>query len=1320
MKRLSRILLLVLIAFVMLIPTACMIKPETDENGFIFKYDSGSYTLVDYNGEDKVVIVPSSFKGKPVTKIAKEAFAEPTEAELRSRFDFNAWSESKNPDATGWYDKAFYNKVEKVIIPDSVVEIGDFAFNNCSSLDEVILPDTVNTIGSGVFAQCTSLTKINVAGKVDDINELPSSIKNVPDGVFFRCLNLPNLSLPENVETIGKFAFTHCAKLSNISIGNDVFVGVSSSIDGTNYDAELVSIGNYAFQNAFTNLGTTYVSVNMPNSVNYLGDYVFENATGLQGAYLSESITKLGASTFKNCVNLNEKTVDMANITTLGESVFEGCISLTELKLNDKITTISKNAFKGCKGLRVVDLTQYPVTAIGDGAFFDCTSIEELEFNDDIESIGRNAFANCYEIRSVYVGDTISTISAGAFKNCSNLVLYYNTLLPLGSNRAANWVGEGVTEVSGVTKQTLYKDKDNKNNVVAEYVKVSSGNESYYKLTRYTDRLNRYENVDSLSFTIASSINGTPVKTINESAFKKCDGLVSVSFGAGTQITSIGERAFAYAPDLKNVTNWPNITALPKEIFRGCASLESLELPVNIKVVGDYAFADCEKLGSGSGSLSFANVSSFGVGAFSGCKNLTSVSLLGVGVGADYKLSANLFENCENLENIAFATGARIVGIGNSTFKNCTKLNNDNFTLWSTVTEIGESAFEGCASFTYFEISKNVEKIGNKAFKGCTSVEYFSVNEENKNFKTDEHGILYAATESKLVFKIDALRGTRPYTLTYNYTFLKINTLMCYPLARTDTEYTVAVSGEASLTYGVVLSEILADSSYSRYTINGIYLDTETVADMVSDSSSTKPVAGLTHKLTEIKAYAFEGAKSLETVKIGEGIVIGTGAFDNCESLKAIIIEEDSTVNIKQNTDDNGVLIKLENGVGTSIIKYPSNKVVEEYEIIDTVTTLVENSFVGAQIDTLKIGKGLAVGGIKLGAFKDAKFGKIVIESDLVYGVDAEGNLLGFEVVESGATVQTAGFIEKLRITNAVNGYRVDKYGLLYSIKVDTEMFTYSYESLVYVPTSVDFSSVPYYVPDAVQINAYAFSGNPNVSTIVVNMGKAIKFNNNSLYGVNPEDLRIVYTGDRDEIVSIDNQLYSFFSVGSGDGRAFEERIYYYSYTTENIPDADYNYWYYASALDDLGNVLKFNGKYNTDTNVDIVATQGFVNVKDGEKLTSEEFTFKVVLDLQAKFDEEGNPILTEVLDEYGMPIVKLDGNGDPIQKTDEDGELVFDEDGEPVYEYEMEQYYEYAKKDNGEYAPLLNNNGEEMYEFVFSDYVVGDPIDDPFYNTRK
>lgn len=1318
MKRLSRILLLVLLAFVMLVPTACMIKPETDENGFIFKYNAGSYTLVDYNGEDKVVTVPSSFKGKPVTKIAKSAFAEPTEAELRARFDFNAWNESRtNPNATGWYDKAFYNKVEKVVIPSGVVEIEDYAFNNCSSLLEVVLPESVTTIGAGVFAQCVSLTKVNVEGKVDNVNELPSAIKNIPDGVFYRCLNLSNISLPANVETIGKFTFAHCAKLNDITIGSDVFVGESSLVDGANYDAELVSIGNYAFQNAFTKRGSTLVSINMPNSVNYLGDYVFENASGLQGAYLSEGITTLGASAFKNCVKLNEQTVDMANITTLGESVFEGCTSLTELKLNDKITTISKNAFKGCKGLRIVDLTQYPVTVIGDGAFFDCTGIEELQFNEDTTEIGRNAFANCIEIRSVYVGDTIRTISAGAFKNCSNLVLYYNTLLPTGANRAANWVGEGVTEVSGVRAENLYKDVDGNGNVIAEYVKVTSDEGSFYKLTRYTDRLNRYENVDTLSFTIASAINGTDVKEINESAFKNCTGLVSVSFGTNSKIATIKERAFAYAIDLTAVTEWPaRITALPKEIFRGCASLEALALPSNITFVGDYAFADCEKLGTGSGSLEFTNVSSFGEGVFSGCKNLTSVSLLGVGVGQDYKLSAKLFENCENLENITFKSGARIIGIGNSTFKNCTKLNNNNFTLWSTVTEIGESAFEGCTSFTYFEISKNVEKIGNKAFKGCTSVQYFSVNEQNVNFKTDESGILYAATEANIVFKVKI--AGRSKLADYNYSFLKINTLMCYPLARTDTEYTVVVSGEASLTYGAAWTKIKNDK-YSRYDIEYIYVDGDE-NNVVSDPNSTLTVAGLSHKITEIKAYAFEGAQSLETVYIGEGVVIGAGAFDNCVNLKKIAIQTDDTVAIKQNIDDNGVLIGLKDGVATTLVKYPSNKVVDEYTVVDTVTTLAENSFVGAQIDTLKLGKGIAVGGIKLGAFKDAKFGEIVIDTDLVYGVDAEGNLLPLQVVDAGATVEVEGFIEKLRITNAVDGYRVDEYGLLYSINVDTEMFTYSYGALVYVPTSVDFNTVPYYVPDGVKINAYAFSGNPNVSTIVVNMGKAIGFNANSLYGVNPENLRIVYTGDRDEIVSTDGSLYSYFSEGSGDGRAFEDRIYYYSYTTENIPDADYKYWYYASALDGDGNVLKFNGKYNTDTNVSIVATTGSINVKDGEKVIMQEISFKVVLDLQAKYDEEGNPILTEVLDENGLPIVKLDENGDPIQKTDENGDLVFDADNNPVYEYEMEQDYEYAKKDNGEYAPLLNNKGEEMYEFVFSDYVVGDANDDPFYNTRK
>jgi hypothetical protein len=48
----------------------------------------------------------------------------------------------------------------KVVLPEGVAAIGDYAFRGCSSLQEVALPATLAAIGKSAFARCRSLKEI--------------------------------------------------------------------------------------------------------------------------------------------------------------------------------------------------------------------------------------------------------------------------------------------------------------------------------------------------------------------------------------------------------------------------------------------------------------------------------------------------------------------------------------------------------------------------------------------------------------------------------------------------------------------------------------------------------------------------------------------------------------------------------------------------------------------------------------------------------------------------------------------------------------------------------------------------------------------------------------------------------------------------------------------------------------------------------------------------------------------------------------------------------------------------------------------------------
>ena len=215
--------------------------------------------------------------------------------------------------------------LKKIILPQSLTEIGEYAFNK-TALASITLPQSIDKVGNGWFSDCKYLETVNFDGKIKEIGnsafigcislkniEIPSSVVNIGNSAFSGCISLKNIEIPSSVVSIGNFAFSGCTSLKNIeipssvvSIGNAAFGGCSA-LSEVLFNEGLKAIGEEAFA-ACKSLS----SVQWPLSLEEIGAGAFAH-TSFPEIYVPKSI-KQGLNVFERSYG----TRSMLNSTVLG------------------------------------------------------------------------------------------------------------------------------------------------------------------------------------------------------------------------------------------------------------------------------------------------------------------------------------------------------------------------------------------------------------------------------------------------------------------------------------------------------------------------------------------------------------------------------------------------------------------------------------------------------------------------------------------------------------------------------------------------------------------------------------------------------------------------------------------------------------------------------------------------------------------------------------------------------------------------------------------------------------------------------------------
>lgn len=171
-----------------------------------------------------------------------------------------------------------------IFLSEGITDIGSGAFMKCSALESLHIPDSVNRLRWGAFQDCSALTNI----------VLGAGIVTIESRVFYECNNLRNLYIPESVTNLLNGAFDYCHGLTNIAVaaGNPAY----SSIDGVVFNKTHSALLHFpgGFEGRYV----------VPDGVQVIGDYAFDQSLSLTCVELPASCAYLGRYAFSHCTNL--------------------------------------------------------------------------------------------------------------------------------------------------------------------------------------------------------------------------------------------------------------------------------------------------------------------------------------------------------------------------------------------------------------------------------------------------------------------------------------------------------------------------------------------------------------------------------------------------------------------------------------------------------------------------------------------------------------------------------------------------------------------------------------------------------------------------------------------------------------------------------------------------------------------------------------------------------------------------------------------------------------------------------------------------------
>lgn len=362
-------------------------------------------------------------------------------------------------------------------------------------------------------------------------------------------------------------------------------------------------------------------NLEIPNTVESIGEYAFNGCSGLTEIKLPSNITSIGIGAFAGCENIAIATIPTIAISAINKSKLQSVI------INGG-STINGGTFTNCNNLVSVEIPS-SVTSIGSAVFSGCSKLESIQVNahnsnyasldgilynkqktaiiaipkaikgavaipNGVVSISSNAFADCIGITRIEMPNSVNSIGEDAFSGCDNLIGVY-------INNVASWCGITFANVQA--------------------------NPLFIAHNLYIDN------------SLATSLDiPDEVASIPNYAFNGCSGIIEINIPSN--VASIGTDAFAGCDSITTATLPTTALSsvaksqlqrvvlnggdeIPSAAFASCSKLTNIELGDSVASIGQFAFSNCSSLKSINIPSS---VTSIAWQTFSGCSNLTSVT----------------------------------------------------------------------------------------------------------------------------------------------------------------------------------------------------------------------------------------------------------------------------------------------------------------------------------------------------------------------------------------------------------------------------------------------------------------------------------------------------------------------------------------------------------------------------------------------------------------------------------------------------------------------------------------------------------------------